>query len=471
MDDIKMSCSLRIGILGTPVSSGNRGVLALGASLINLCVEASPGGRAMLLLNHRTSHPARFLVGGGERDIPVINCRLSPRSRPREHLGFIVLMAVLYRCLPVAGLRQRIARLTPWIRAVEQAAFVGDVRGGDSFSDIYGMKRFLLGFLAAWTVLLVKGTMVQFPQTYGPYKSPLARGLARYLLRRSAVIIARDKESQKVAQDLVGPAREVWLSPDVAFSLEPIVPPEIVLDPPLPPAAVPLRSDDAPLSAFSFQLSAFPKPIGLNVNGLMYHGGYTRNNQFGLKLDYPAFLRELVPALLAEHPGELWLVPHTFAPDGNVESDPEASRKLRDALPAELRARVRIVARAYDQHEIKGVIGQCDFFIGSRMHACIAALSQGIPCVGVAYSMKFRGVFESVGMADWVVDGRSVSNDEAVAIILARHRNRDSTRRPLGEAAEQARARLQEVFRDLVAEATGRTAGANREERARVSAV
>jgi colanic acid/amylovoran biosynthesis protein len=458
--------------MGTPVSSGNRGVLALGASLVNLCATAGQGAEVVLLLGHHNDQPASFRVAGQPRLIPVVNCRLSPRSRPRDHLAWILLMALLYRVLPVAGLRRAIARATPWIRAVEQAALVGDVRGGDSFSDIYGMKRFLLGFLTAWTVILVKGSLVQFPQTYGPYQSRLARGLARYLLRRSAVIIARDKESQKVAQDLVGPDKAVWLSPDVAFSLEPVVPSEIVLDPPLPPAAVPLRpgekvahasgevaapssilhppsSDDPPLSAFSFQLSAFPKPIGLNVNGLMYNGGYTRNNQFGLKLDYPAFLRELVPALLAEHTGELWLVPHTFAPDGSVESDPEASRKLRDALPAELQARVRIVARAYDQHEIKGVIGLCDFFIGSRMHACIAALSQGIPCVGVAYSMKFRGVFESVGMADWVVDGRTATNPEAVAAILKAYGNRTAVRDGLQTASRDARQKLKTVFSAL----------------------
>ena len=65
-------------------------------------------------------------------------------------------------------LRTRIAQATPWIRTVEEAVLVGDVRGGDSFSDIYGMKRFLYGFLMAWTVILVRGSMVQFPQTYGP---------------------------------------------------------------------------------------------------------------------------------------------------------------------------------------------------------------------------------------------------------------------------------------------------------------
>jgi len=73
--------------------------------------------------------------------------------------------------------------------------------------------------------------------------------------------------------------------------------------------------------------------IGLNVNGLMVNGGYTRKNMFGLKLDYPSFLAAMIKALLAEHQGELWLVPHTYAPPGDVESDPEACCKVRAALP------------------------------------------------------------------------------------------------------------------------------------------
>jgi len=434
-------------VTGAYVSAGNRGVLALGSSLVNLCAEAS-GQEVCLLVGNRDNRPVPMRVAGTVRSIRLVHHRMSPKALVRHHFFWVVLAAVLYRLIPLSAARRRISHFTPWIRALEQASVVGDVRGGDSFSDIYGMKRFVLGFLNAWTVILVKGSMVQFPQTYGPYKSPLARRMARYLLRRSAVVIARDRESQKVAQDLLGPGREVWLSPDVAFSLEVVRPERIELDPPLEAG---IRSQE----------SGGIKPIGLNVNGLMYRGGYTRNNQFGLKLDYPALLRELVPALLREHPGELWLVPHTFAASGNVESDPQASRELRDSLPKELQARVRLVAREYDQHEIKGVIGECDFFIGSRMHACIAALSQGVPCVGVAYSMKFAGVFETVGVRDWVVDGRSVGNDEAVATILARYRNRESTRRPLGAAAEQARARLRQVFRDLMVKSSGEVARTN----------
>lgn len=429
-----------IALLGTPVSSANRGVLALGASLINLC--AAKAG-VTLLLSHKDSLPVSFRVNDVSCLVPVVNCRLSPTSHASQHLAWILSASLLYRLIPLASVRRALRRSTPWIDAIERVDFAGDIRGGDSFSDIYGLKRFLLGFLMAWTVVLVKGSMVQLPQTYGPYKTGVARWLARYLLERSSVIIARDRDSQQVAQRLIGPGKKVLLSPDVAFCLDPIVPEKLVLDPPHASKSIPL-----PLSS-----PQFPKPVGLNISGLMFNGGYSRKNMFGLKLDYASLQPELLKALLLEQAGELWLVPHTYGAADSVQSDPEACRRVRAALPEVSRQRVRIVAGEYDCHEIKGVIGHCDFFIGSRMHACIAALSQGIPCVGIAYSMKFRGVFETVGMEDWVIDGRTATNEEAVKRVIELYRQRDTAREPLRRRAADARERLQDVFRNIFASA------------------
>lgn len=419
---------MRVAILGTPVSSSNRGVLALGASLVNLC--SAVGREVVLMLSHRDNQPVSFRIGEEVRPVRVVNCRLSPRARVRDHLAWIVVAAVLYRVIPLASFRRVLSHFTPWMAALEEADLVGDIRGGDSFSDIYGMGRFYDGFLTAWTVILVKGSMVQFPQTYGPYQSRVARALARYILRRSSVVIARDEKSRQVAQELIGSRQVVWLSPDVAFSLGAIRPERIELDPPL--------------------VGSIPSGvIGMNVSGLMYNGGYTRDNMFGLKLDYRSMLPALITALFTDHPGELWLVPHTWGPPESVESDPEACRKVRGGLPEAIRGRVRIVTGEYDCHEIKSVIGQFDFFIGSRMHACIAALSQGVPCVGIAYSRKFEGVFDSVGMGEWVVDGRKVENNEAVSRILVLYRGRDKVRQELGVRAEEARKRLHDVFARL----------------------
>ena len=414
-------------VLGAPTASGNRGVIALGASVAALCTGADNDRDIIFLSGQSTAKPLEGMAGGERRSFRTVNYRLSPKSGLNTWLPWIVMLAVLYKLLP--PFRKAIAGSCPWIGAMASSEWVGDIRGGDSFSDIYGMKRFCYGFLAAWTAILVKGSLVQFPQTYGPYKNPLAKRMARFLLLRSPLVIARDEDSRSVAVGLVGDKVPVHLSPDVAFALEVGDPGEIALTP---------GNDSGEL-------------IGINVNGLMLNGGYTRSNMFGLKLDYSEFLQEMITRLLAESEATIWLVPHTYAPHGDVESDDEACFTVRDQLPKDLQNRVRVVDAEYDQHEIKGVIGKTGFFIGSRMHSCIAALSQGIPCVGLAYSMKFRGVFASVGMGEWVVDGREYTTSGAVEEIVKLYHERESKRAPLGEEARQARGRLAEVFAKVVA--------------------
>lgn len=431
---------LPVNLMGIPVSSANMGVQALGASLVNLCHQ--PGRELRILDGHFRPETVSFQTRTGRVEIPVFNYRLSPRSAPGQHLVTIVLATLLYRFVPLRSLRGWLVRSNRWLASLTDGGWTGDIRGGDSFSDIYGLRRFLLAFFPVWTVLLLQRSIVLFPQTFGPFRHPVAQWLARYIVRRARVVVARDQESQRVALSLTRPGQEVLLSPDVAFSLEPATPAEILLDPPLP-------SPRAPAPAGGV--------IGLNVNGLMFNGGYTRANMFGLKMDYPAFLRQLLTRLLVEQAGEIWLIPHTYAPSGDVESDNEASFKLRDSLPPAERARVRIIAGNYNQHEVKGVIGTCDFFVGSRMHSCIAALSQGVPCVGVAYSRKFEGVFASVGVADWVVDGRTVATGDAVTQVLSLYRRRVEIREPLRREAAAARSRLAEVFQVIATQAGSAT--------------
>lgn len=419
--------SMTIGILGIPVSSRNQGVRALAASLVKLCADSGRGVEVRLFAANAHPGRVRFHAVTGLPEVPLVNFRLSPASRPCEHLAWILLMSLAYRILPFPSARAAIAAATPWIAALESCDLAGDVRGGDSFSDIYGMRRFATGFLTACTVLLVKGTMVQFPQTYGPFKSRLSRLMARFLLRRSQVIVARDAVSCGIAQDLAGPSKEVRLCPDVAFSLA---------------AARPVSG--------TRRGGAAEHVIGVNVNGLMYHGGYTRGNMFGLRMDYPRFLEELLVALLDKQAGGIRLVPHTYAGPGDVESDSEASLDLIGRLAEPYRARVELVDGEHDAHELKGWIGSCGFFIGSRMHSCIAALSQGVPCVGVAYSMKFRGVFETVGMEDWVVDGRELDGREALRRVMRMYRLRDLVRDRLAADAEAARMRLKMEFESIL---------------------
>jgi polysaccharide pyruvyl transferase WcaK-like protein len=364
--------------------------------------------------------------------VPVTTCRMSHRSELRDQLFWILGMSVIYRIFPAPKIRAFIASKSPWIASVAAADLVGDVRGGDSFSDIYGLKRFILAFLPVFSVILIKGSIAHLPQTYGPFRTRTARRMARFLLKRSSVLIARDLESQRIAQELVGSRLRVRLSPDVAFALYSEAPEEVFTEPPHVGGVA-------------------PGTIGVNINGLMYKGGYHGGNMFGLKLDYRAFLPALISRLLSETTADILLVPHTLAEPGDPESDNDACRLVRDLLTPEQQRRVRIVTGDYDAHQFKGIIRQCDFFIGSRMHSCIAALSQGVPCVGVAYSMKFAGVFESVGMKDWVIDGRVTGCSATIDAILALYQIRDAVRDDLGSRAAEAGQTLRRIFGEMVA--------------------
>jgi polysaccharide pyruvyl transferase WcaK-like protein len=366
-------------------------------------------------------------VDGAARPVETVNFRLSPRAALGQQLPWIMLMSALYRVIPSAAARRWIVSTSPWIQSVVEADFVGDIRGGDSFSDIYGLKNFVGGCLPVLSVIWIRGGIHLLPQTYGPFRSKLAQRLARYILLRAQSIWSRDRVSLQEVARLTGGRRTGSLCPDVAFALEAIRPESPAVD-------VPLGERDGETL------------IGLNVSGLVYYGGYTRANMFGLKLDYRTFVKRLVEQLLLDNSNRILLVPHTFAAEGRVESDPAACRDLQQALSPSLRDRVHLVTKEYDQHGIKGVIGMCDFFIGSRMHACIAALSQGIPTVGVAYSGKFSGVFEMVGGENWVIDGRTEGVDEALIRVEELFSERKANRPILRARVAAARQELSRAF-------------------------
>jgi polysaccharide pyruvyl transferase WcaK-like protein len=170
---------------------------------------------------------------------------------------------------------------------------------------------------------------------------------------------------------------------------------------------------------------------------------------FGLNYDYKEFVRNLVLRLAKDTTGHILLIPHTFGPAGNVNNDADASRDIIMHLESPYRTRVHIVNGEYDQFAIKGIIGFCDFFIGSRMHACIAALSQGIPTVGVAYSRKFMGVFESIGAGNMVADARKLTGDEIISKIMSDYAQRTDLKVKLHHI-DNAKNQLQDTFQILL---------------------
>jgi polysaccharide pyruvyl transferase WcaK-like protein len=406
---------LNVVLLGASFDTGNLGVNALAESTIKILLHQWPEAEITLLGNGYD--PQQFSLPMGDREVRIrsVPIRFSRRLTLPYHFFWFTVYGVLAKLLPWSGARSRLFACNADCRALYQAHLVVDITGGDSFSDIYGLRRFVLGFLRKWLVLLYGKDLVMMPQTYGPFHTTVCRHMARYILKRSKRIYTRDAAGLEYLNGLLGKAGadgRVLFAPDVAFVLDARKPPVLDID-----GLDHARSEASVL-------------IGLNVSGLIYYGGYTGRNEFGLKVDYRTLTDGIVNLLLNKRNTLILLVPHVIPTGGfgaNIENDLNACLDIYERLSKKYPGRLFVARGRYNHCEIKHIIGMCDFFIGTRMHACIAALSQGIPAVGLAYSKKFRGVFESVGVGDLAVEMRDIDADQGLAAVEKAFASRQAT--------------------------------------------
>jgi polysaccharide pyruvyl transferase WcaK-like protein len=215
--------------------------------------------------------------------------------------------------------------------------------------------------------------------------------LARHILSRATALYSRDQHGIHTVAALFykrHTAPAVVQGFDVAF-----------LVPPQPPAVMP-----------SLLLRRDTMRIGINISGLLAMGGYNRLNMFGLKTDYTIMIHALIDLLIRHTSAELVLIPHVSGTQQHAESDFVACSTIQSQinLPSYSR-RICSIDTPCTHRQIKYLIGSCALFFGSRMHACIAALSQTVPAVGLAYSDKFQGVFDTLELGELVIDLRTSS--------------------------------------------------------------
>jgi polysaccharide pyruvyl transferase WcaK-like protein len=89
------------------------------------------------------------------------------------------------------------------------------------------------------------------------------------------------------------------------------------------------------------------------------------------------------------------------------------------------------------------------------MHACIAALSQNVPAVAIAYSDKFIGVMQTVGVGGLVADPRTRGEEQILSAIGDAFDRRAALRRQLEETIPGVKQAVLDLFKDI-ADATGK---------------
>lgn len=443
----RVNSKLQIILIGASFETGNLGVSALAWSSINLLMNRWPNAEFMILSGRNIKiSEIRF----GDKMINIINypVRYCKNIFTNNHIWKLILGTKFKKNILVKKMILKPGEET--LRALLNCDIIFDITGGDSFSDIYGLTRFLQFYLLKKVCVNTGTQYIMLPQTYGPYKHFITRLLAKEILQRAAILYSRDEESIDLIKTMIGDSSKIRLYPDVAFSLTPSKVQDFRTD---------NTTDNTYMTSFISRIDCWKKEhdiIGINISGLLFNKGYSGNNEFGLATDYKEVINNIISFFCANDNCRIILIPHVYEksnkkanPYLKKENDLAASYYFHNSLPSNQSKKMLVLEEELDQNQIKLIIGKCDFFIGSRMHSTIAAISQFIPTAGLAYSKKFSGVYRYAGIGQCVVDLRKLKLHDAINQIIHIFENKEAISMILQDRVPKMNAKLSGICDDI----------------------
>ena len=357
------------------IENGNRGCVALSLSAMHLLRQ---------LLREHGQEAEFFLPQSGH-------------PHPGDHTLGVPPVSFRYKAisnLACGGQRARYAKA--WVRprsaweayqSYRHADALLSIGQGDSFSDIYGADRFHGIDSQHVLARYFEVPLCLLPQTIGPFEDAKIRSRAIRSLNYAECILTRDRQSRDYVHELV-PQKRVFETIDLAFFM--------------------------PYEAEEFDREHLH--VGLNISALLWHGGYTCDNQFALSVDYQQLVGRVVDYFLQRRDVVLHLVPHVVGHERHIENDYAVSY---DLWKAKRHPRLVLAPLFLDPLMAKGYIAGLDFFLGARMHSTIAAFSTGVPVVPMAYSRKFNGLFLDTLSYPHLVDLKQTTADAALQLIAS----------------------------------------------------
>jgi len=401
----KVDGGLQICLNGASPDSENLGVCALSSSTI-VGIASRLDDVKLTVFGLEGRKKASLLIEDMQINYDVCGLRLSRRYYRRDSLWNMRVSAWF------GGLGNR------GVNIITHATAMLDISGGDSFTDLYGKKRFTAATLPKLFAIQQKCPLILLPQTYGPFNHRKSRNIAQKILKNTTAAWARDERSFNVLQDLLGNDFDPSIhhkGVDVAFLL-PVT---------------------KPVNCLSGKIFEWIRPerqvevIGFNISGLIYNDPEGAVSRYGFKADYRQVVEKVLRRILSETDVNVLLIPHVYTKVGHYESDLGANSAIMQQLVDIDNSRIDMLSPLYNESETKWIISKLDWFCGTRMHSTIASLSTGVPTTAIAYSLKTLGVFETCAQGGHVVDPRELSTEDVIDLTFDSFSHRVKTRKHL----------------------------------------
>lgn len=373
-----------VGLLGTDFCSSNRGCGALGYSAVEIMNSV-------------------YKKKGEKLEVYAFLYKSEPEPQISDDNVTMHYVVIQYK------------KFSFWKNAnniFKKCDFVWDFTGGDSFSDIYGMKRFCLNSAVKELALKSKTKFLMAPQTIGPFEKKCALLWAKHIVKKANLCFVRDSMSEEYMKRTFGVNPVV--TTDVAFAL---------------PYEQLNTKDNEKIC------------IGFNPSGLLWDGTETFCASKHITVEYKEYVAQVLKELCKDSRYEVVLIPHVFVRNLEApENDLKACMEIKEMFPD-----VRVECDFETPMEAKQAISTMDIFVGARMHATIAAFSAGVVTIPFSYSRKFEGIYQDLNYP-YIISATCMETKEAVTQTLEWIKNVE----PLVKCLEDAGPRIKERQKALL---------------------
>lgn len=251
--------------------------------------------------------------------------------------------------------------------------------GGDSVSTDYPDYGVLFHMLPPLLMKNLGKPYYFLAQSIGPLKGGLIYKIVRFVLAHAKLITIREAITAQYL-DNAGIKRNVLLTADLAFLL------------------VPIKCEELDQLKDKIGLNKNGRYVGVSVSDLISR--YMKMDQKEAREKYIGQMAAVCDHVIDKYGYDVLFIPHVMIP-GN--DDRIISREVRAKMS--FSGRAVIVEEELNASQMKGLIGCSSLFVGSRMHAAIGAISQGVPTIIVAYNHKAYGIFKDMlGQGEFIVD-------------------------------------------------------------------
>ena len=281
--------------------------------------------------------------------------------------------------------------------------------GGDVLTEDYGFP--FSHFVNLMFATLLDKPVIICAESVGPFKSRLNIFTARYIFSRVKLITLREERSLKHLQEIGVAKPPIYVTAEVAFILEP-------------------APDQRIKEILTKEGIGGYKPIvGFSVSKIVSNYGFPElKNRKDKYTEYVKLMSQSIDYAVDILNAIIVFVPHVIGPGDNDD------RIVADDICKLIKNKDKIISikEEYTPEELKGIIGQCDLFVGARMHATIASTSMLIPTVAIAYSDKTHGIIgKMLGYEAYVLDVKDLNYDKLISKIDDAWGNREEIKKDL----------------------------------------